>query len=82
MKGFNASLDMGDARIEIIKSVPKTSNYLKTCPTRFLGTQRASLQLELPQGLLKVNSYSSIEFNLPRGRWQMSLLFSHWQCSW
>ena len=29
MKGFNASLDMGDARIEIIKSVPKNIQISK-----------------------------------------------------
>ena len=48
----------------------KTSNYLKTCPTRFPGAQTASLDPELPQGLLKVNSY--------RGRWQSTSLFSPW----
>ena len=55
----------------------KTSNYLKTCPTIFPGP----LHPELPQGLLKVNSYSSMGFSLLRGRWQMSLSFSHWPCS-
>ena len=30
----------------------KTSNTIKTCPTRFPGAQSASLHLELPQGLL------------------------------
>ena len=49
----------------------KTSNYLKTCPIRFPGAQSASLHPELPQGLLKVNSYSNTGFNLHRGRWQM-----------
>ena len=51
----------------------KTSNYLKTCQTRFPGAQNASLHPELPQGLLKVNSYSSKGFSL-HGRWQMPLL--------
>ena len=60
----------------------KTSNYLKTCPIRFPGAQSASLHPELPQGVLKVNSYNSTGFNLCRGRWQMLLLFSDWQCSW
>ena len=32
---------------------------VETCPTRFPGAQSASLHPELPQGLLKVNSYSS-----------------------
>ena len=68
--------------LEIQNLFLKTSNYLKTCPTRFPGAQSASLHPELPQGLFKVNSYSSIGFNLRRGRWQMSFLFSHWQCSW
>ena len=53
----------------------KTSKYLKTCPTRFPGAQSASLHPELPQGLLKVNSYSSVGFSLHRGRWQMPLMF-------
>ena len=60
----------------------KTSNYLKTCPTSFPGAQHASLHPELPKSLLKVNSCSSTGFNLCRGRWQMSLLFSCWRCSW
>ena len=46
----------------------KASNYLKTSPTRFPGAQSASLHPELPQGLLKVNSYSSMGLNLCRGR--------------
>ena len=37
----------------------KISNCLKTCPTRFPGARSASLHPELPQGLVKVNSYSS-----------------------
>ena len=59
-----------------------TSNYLKTCPTKFPGAQSASLHPELPQELLKVNSYSSMGFNSHRARWQVPLLFIHWQCSW
>ena len=35
-----------------------------------------------PQELLQVSSYSSVVFNLCRGRWQNALLFSHWQCCW
>ena len=62
--------------MKTIKSVPKSINYLKTCHTRFPGAQSASLHPELPQGLLKVNTYSSMGFNLHRGRWQMPLLFS------
>ena len=53
-------------RIKMIKSAPKNI-CLKTCPTRFPGAQSVSLYPELPQGLLKVNSYSSMGFNLPRG---------------
>ena len=60
----------------------KTSNTIKTCPTRFPGAQSASLHPELPQGLMKASSCSSMGFSLCRGRWQMPLLFSHWQCSW
>ena len=73
-------IDMRRFRTEIIKSVPR--NYLKTCPTRFPGAQRASLYPELPRGWLKVNSYGSMGFSLHRGRWQMPLLFSRWQYSW
>ena len=38
---------------------------------RFPGAQSASLHPELSQGLLKVNSYSSMGFNLSRERLQM-----------
>ena len=47
--------------------------YLKTCPTRFPGAQRASIHPEFPQRVLQVNSCSSTGFNLSRGRWQMNL---------
>ena len=63
MKGFIASLDIRDAKIGTMKYL-KISNCLKTCPTGFPGAQRASLHTELPKGLLKVNSYSSMGFNL------------------
>lgn len=39
----------------------KTSNYLKTSPTRFPGAQSASLHPELPQGVLR-----SLEFSESR----------------
>ena len=79
MKGFIASLDMRRCKDwDLLNLLLKTSNYLKTCPTRFPGAQRASFHPELPQGLLKVNSCSSMGFTLHRGRWQMPLLFSHW----
>ena len=71
----------GDARIEIIKSIPKNVQ-LKTCPIRFPGAQSAPLHPEPPERLLNVNSYSRVGFNLHRGRWKMPLLFSHWKCSW
>ena len=54
----------------------------KTYPTKFPGAQSASLHPELPQGLLKVNSYSSMGFSLHRGRRQMPLMFCGCQCSW
>ena len=69
-EGFNASLDMRRKRVEIIKSVPK--NYLKTCPTRFPGSQSVSLHPELPHGLLKVNSSNSTGVQSP---WQMANAF-------
>ena len=53
--------------LEIQNLFLKTSNYLKTCPTRFPGAQSASLHPELPQGLLKINSYRSMGFNLHGG---------------
>ena len=77
VKGFSASLDL--RRYKDWDLFRKTSNYLKTCPSRSPGVQSSSLEPELPQGLLKVNSYSSMGFNLCKGRWQMPLLFSHWQ---
>ena len=51
----------------------KTSNSLKTCPTRFLGVQSAPWTLS-----------EGVEGHqlLCRGRWQMPLLFSHWQWNW
>ena len=64
-----------------MKSVPENI-YLKTCSTRFPEAQSASLHCELPQWVLKVNSCSGTGFNLCQGRWQMPLVFSHWQCSW
>ena len=42
----------------------KASNYLKTCPTRFPGAQSTSLHPELPQELLKVDSYSNMGFTV------------------
>ena len=45
--------------MEIIKLFLKTSNYLKTCPTRFPGAQRASLHPELPRGLLKAKAIAA-----------------------
>ena len=83
MKGFIASLDTRDAKIGTMKYL-KISNCPKTCPTRFPVAQSASLHPELPQGMLKINSYSSSilaeVFNIGRGRWQMPvLLFSQRQ---
>ena len=67
MKGFIVSLDIRDAKIGTMKYL-KISNCLKTCPTGFPGAQSASLHPEFPQGMLKVNSYSSMVFNIGRGR--------------
>ena len=49
----------------------KTPNYLNTCPTRSPGPCSASLLPE-PQGLLNVNSYSSLGFNLLR-KWKVKV---------
>ena len=49
------------SRIEIIKSVSKNIQLSKE-----LSHQSASLHPELPQGLLKVSSYSSMGFRLQR----------------
>ena len=48
----------------IREALLKTSNSPKTCSIRFPGAQSAWLHSELPQGLLKVNSYSSTGFSL------------------
>ena len=53
-------------RIEIIKSVYKIIHLSKACPNIFTRAQSTSLHPEHPQGLLKVNSYSSTGFNLNR----------------
>ena len=45
--------------MEIIKLFLKTSNYLKTCPTRFPGAQSASLHPEPPRGLLKAKAIAA-----------------------
>ena len=45
-----------DARIEIIKSVPKNIQLPKDLSHQILWSTESSLHLELPQGLLKVNS--------------------------
>ena len=80
---FTFTLDMRRCRDWYHKICsPQIFNYIKMCPIRFPGAQSASFHPELPQGLLKVNSCSSTGFNLLRGRWQMPLLFSCWQCSW
>ena len=60
----------------------KTPNYLKTCPTRFPGTQSASLHPELPRGLLKVNSNSSLGFNLHRVKWSHSVMSDSLRPPW
>ena len=57
--------------MEIIKSVPKNIQLSKDLSTRFPGAQSASFNSELPWGLLKVASYSSMGLNLSRGRWLM-----------
>ena len=57
----------------------KTSNYLKTCPTRFPGAQRSSFHPKLPQGLLKVNRYSSMLFSLCRVQFSSVQLLSRVQ---
>ena len=48
----------------------KISNYLKACPTRFSGAQRASLHPDLPQRVWEVSSCSSTGFS--RHRIQLS----------
>ena len=55
---------------------------LQTSSTRFPGSQSARIQPEVPQGRLNIDSLSTRRFILHRGRWQTSLLFSCWQCSW
>ena len=66
-------------KIGIMKSVPENI-YLNTCSTRIPGAQSASLYIEIPQTVLKVNSCSITGLNLCRGRWKMPLLlFRLWQ---
>jgi len=55
-----------------MKSVPKISNYLKTCSTGLPGAQSASFStLNSLQAVSKVNSCSSIGLTLCRGMSQM-----------
>ena len=82
MNGFSASLDMRSARIEIIKSVSENIQLSKDLSNRFPGAQSASLHSELPQRVLKVNSYCSMGLSLQRGRWQSLVLLGRWQRSW
>ena len=58
----------------------KTSNYLKT--HQIPWSTECLTPPWTPSGVVKVNSYSSMGLNFHRGRWQMPLLFSRWQCSW
>ena len=60
--------------MESINLLLKTFSYLKACPARFPGAQSASLHPELPPELLKVNSYSSMEFSLHRGGWRVPVV--------
>ena len=62
--------------METIKPVPKNIQLSEDLSHQIPGAQRASLGPELPQGVVKVNSYSSTGFRLRRGRWQMPLVFS------
>ena len=45
--------------METIKSAPETSNYLKTCPTRFPGAQSASVHLNFLQGCWRSNAIAA-----------------------
>ena len=52
-----------------MKSVPKNIQPSKDLSHQIPGEKSASLHPELPQGVLKVNSCSSMGFSLCRGRW-------------
>ena len=79
MKGFSAFLEMRRCRGSWNQFL-KISNCLKTCSTSFPGGQSASLStLNSPQGVWKVNSYSSTSTAEVDGQW------CPWQvpiCSW
>ena len=64
----------GDAGIEIIKPVPQNIQLSKELSQQIPWSTECSLHPELPQGMLKVNSYSSVGFHLCKGRWQTPLL--------
>ena len=72
----------GNPRIEIIKSVPKNIQLSKDLSYQIPWNTECLPPPWTPSGLLTVNRYSSMEFNLRRGRWQMPLLFTHWQHPW
>ena len=79
MKGFSASLD---ARIEIIKSVPKNIQLSKDLFHQIPWSTECLTPPWIPSGVVEGQQPSSMGFNLRRGRWQMHLLFSRGQCSW
>ena len=71
-----------NARIEIIKSVPKSIQLSKDLSHQIPWSTECLIPPWTLSRVVEVNSYSNMGFNLRRGRWQMSVLFSHWQCSW
>ena len=65
-----------------MKFVPESVQLSKDLCLRLPGAQRASPHPELPHGVLRFHGCGSTGFSVHRGRWQMPLLFSPWQCSW
>ena len=68
--------------MEIIKSVPENIQLSKDLSHQIPWSTGCLTPPWTPSRGVEVNSYSSMGFNLHRGRWQMPLLFTHWQCSW
>ena len=68
--------------MEIIKSVPTNIQLSEDLSHQIPRSTGCLTPPWTPSRAVEVNSYSSMGFNLHRGRWQVPLLFTHWQCSW
>ena len=82
MKRFRASLDMRSCKDGDHQTVPKNIQLSEDLSHQIPWSTERLTPPWTPSGFVEGQSYSSMEFSLHKGRWQMPSLFSHWQCSW